>query len=143
MLFRSLSATSSSIASDAPPETGPPEDIRRRFFPYFPAGDPSLTWIESAPSPDPTATTLRFDLHGAPIPPELSISLPTHLGLHHHSEGARAGYTLDDVFLLTRSTVPAQRVAMLGVIAGIVRRLAGMRQGTLKDTEGIDRKSVV
>ena len=131
------SAASSSIASDGPPEKGTPEDIRRRFFPSFPAGDPSLTWIESTPLPDPTATTLRFDLHGAPIPPELSIGLPTHLGLHHHSEGARAGYTLDDVFLLTRSTVPAQRVAMLGVIAGIVRRLAGMRQGISKDAKGM------
>jgi hypothetical protein len=128
----------SSATSNGPPEKGTPEDIRRRFFPSFPAGDPSLTWIESTPLPDPTATTLRFDLHGAPIPPELSISLPTHLGLHHHSEGARAGYTLDDVFLLTRSTVPAQRVAMLGVIAGILRRLAGMRQGISKDAEGME-----
>ena len=87
--------------------------------------------------PDPTDTALRFDLHGAPIPPELSVSLPTHLGFHHHSEGARAGYTLDDIFLLTRSTVPAQRVAMLGIISGIVRRLAGMRQGISNDAEGM------
>ncbi|KAF8488706.1 RPAP1-like protein [Russula emetica] len=131
-----LSSTSP-IASDGPPEKGTPEDIRRRFFPSFPAGGPSLTWIESTPLPDPTATALRFDLHGAPIPPELSISLPTHLGLHHHSEGARAGYAFDDVSLLTRSTVPAQRVAMLGVVAGIVRRIVGMPQGISKDAEGM------
>jgi hypothetical protein len=40
-----------------------------------------------------------FDLNSAPIPPELSISLPTHLGLHHHSEGTRAGYNPTIFFL--------------------------------------------
>jgi hypothetical protein len=132
------SAASSPTGSDGPPEKGTPEDIRRRFFPSHPTGDPSLAWIESTPLPDPTAPTLRFDLHGAPIPPELSATLPTHLGLHHHAEGARAGYTLDDVFLLTRSTVPAQRVAMLGIVAGIVRRLADLRRGTSSDPKGVE-----
>jgi len=132
------SAASSSVTPDRPLEEGTPEDIRRRFFPSFPAGDPSLAWIESTPLSDTTAPTLRFDLHGAPIPAELSISLPTHLGLHHHAEGARAGYTLDDVFLLIRSTVPAQRVAMFGIVAGIVRRLAGMRQCKSGDAKGME-----
>ncbi len=68
----------------------------------------------------------------------MSISLPTHLGLHHHAEGARAGYTIDDIFLLTRSIVPAQRVAMLGIVAGIVRRLAGMRQDKSGDAKGME-----
>ncbi|KAH9973933.1 hypothetical protein BJV74DRAFT_889030 [Russula compacta] len=131
------SITPSSIASDAPPE-GTPEDIRRRFFPSLPSGDPSLSWIEYTPLPDPSAPSLRFDLHGAPIPTELSATLPTHLGLHHHAEGARAGYTLDDVFLLTRSTVPAQRVIMLGILAGIVRRLVSMRRGMSSDTKEME-----
>ncbi len=68
----------------------------------------------------------------------MSISLPTHLGLHHHAEGARAGYKIDDIFLLTHSTVPAQRVAMLGIVAGIVRRLAGMRQDKSGDAKGME-----
>ena len=88
--------------------------------------------------PDPTTPTLRFDLSGAPISPELSASLPAHLGLHHHAEGARAGYTLDDVFLLTRSTVPAQRVLMLGILAGIVRRLADMQRGPSGSSKGME-----
>ena len=132
------SVASSSIAPDEPPEKGTPEDIRRRFFPWLPTGDPSLAWIESAPLPDPSDPILRFDLRGAPIPPELSATLPTHLGLHHHAEGARAGYTLDDIFLLTRSTVPAQRAVMLGIVAGIVRRLATMRQGASSDANGME-----
>lgn len=111
-------------------EEGTPEDIRRRFFPTAPAHDPSLEWIEgggpsksSGASVAPPDSTLRFDLTGTPIPPELSATLPTHLGLHHHADGDRAGYTLEDVFLLSRSTVPAQRATMLGVLSRIVWRL--------------------
>ena len=128
----------SSVVTVPTLEEGTPEDIRRRFFPSLSSGDPSLAWIETTPLLDPAASTLRFDLRGTPIPPTLSATLPTHLGLHHHAEGARAGYTIDDIFLLARSTVPAQRVAMLGIIAGITRRLAGMRRGILEDMEGME-----
>ena len=121
------------------PEAGTPEDIRRRFFPSLPSGDPSLAWIETTPILDPAASTLRFDLRGAPIPPPLSVTLPTHLGLHHHAEGTHAGYTIDDIFLLARSTVPAQRVTMFGIMAGITRRLAGMRRGITEDTVGMEQ----
>jgi hypothetical protein len=127
------------VDSDPTPEEGTPEDIRRRFFPSLPSGDPSLAWIETTPTLDPAASTLRFDLRGAPIPPPLSVTLPTHLGLHHHAEGTHAGYTIDDVFLLGRSTVPAQRVTMLGIMAGITRRLAGMRRGISEDTVGMEQ----
>lgn len=69
------------------------------------------------------SAAIRFDLSGNPIPPQLSQTLPTHLGLHHHAEGTHAGYTLDDIFLLVRSTVPAQRNAMLGILLGIAHFL--------------------
>ncbi|TFK48807.1 hypothetical protein OE88DRAFT_1760352 [Heliocybe sulcata] len=112
-------------------EEGTPEYIRRRFFPNLPADDPSLEWITSHPtsSQPQSSPSLRFDLAGSPIPASLSTSLPTHLGLHHHADGTHAGYTLDDVFLLSRSTVPAQRAAMLGVLGRIARRLGKMRRG--------------
>ncbi|OBZ71482.1 RNA polymerase II-associated protein 1 [Grifola frondosa] len=104
-------------------DEGAPEDIRRRFFPSAPTHDPSLEWIESGPSSS-QPSTLRFDLTGTPISPSLSSTLPTHLGLHHHADGQHAGYTLDDIFLLSRSTVPAQRATMLGILARIARKLA-------------------
>ena len=109
-------------------EEGTPEDIRRRFFPGAPAFDPSLEWIQpagpagGASSISPTSV-VRFDLDGKPIPAELSSSLPTHLGLHHHAEGEHAGYTLEDLLLLSRSTVPAQRASMLRVLARVAGRL--------------------
>ncbi|KAL1748345.1 hypothetical protein HDZ31DRAFT_29689 [Schizophyllum fasciatum] len=127
--------SSSSHAPDASGSEGTPEYIRRHFFPNVSADDPSLEWMESKPAVDPNAPSLRFDLHGAPIPPNVSSALPTHLGLHHHAEGEHAGYTIDDVFLLCRSTVPAQRATMLGVLAGIAMRLAEAQRGLVEGME--------
>ncbi|KAI0629796.1 hypothetical protein C8Q77DRAFT_1138609 [Trametes polyzona] len=108
-------------------EEGTPEDIRRRFFPTAPAHEPSLEWMQDASEPEAepeVEPTIRFDLTGTPIPPQLSSKLPTHLGLHHHAEGSHAGYTLEDIFLLSRSTVPAQRASMIGLLAKIAHKLA-------------------
>ncbi|EIN12174.1 hypothetical protein PUNSTDRAFT_96866 [Punctularia strigosozonata HHB-11173 SS5] len=138
-------------------QEGTPEDIRRRFFPSAPAHDPSLEWITSTstlPSTeaaDSTAAGPRFDLRGAPIAPALTATLPTHLGLHHHAEGAHAGYTLADALLLTRSTVGAQRGAMLSLLTGVVGRLGRMRRrrehrkeaGTEKDDDEIGLMSAL
>jgi RNA polymerase II-associated protein 1 len=120
------------------PEEGSPEYIRRRFFPNAQKDDPNLAWMDISPtSPlsDASLSTLRFDLHANPIPSSVSLSLPTYLGLHHHAEGTHAGYTLDDIFLLSRSTVPAQRATMLGVLTGIARRLTKLKTGTIDGME--------
>lgn len=114
------------------PEEGTPEYIRRRFFPDRPANDPGLAWIsqsEDGGREGEPPTALRFNLHGNPIPPKLSSHLPTSLGLHHHAEGSHAGYTLEDIFLLTRSSVPAQRTIMYGILAGVARNLSKMKRG--------------
>lgn len=112
-----------STGADEDSEEGSPEYIRKHYFPDAPRDDPNLAWLTGLSKPGSTTSTLRFDLHGNPISPTISLTLPTHLGLHHHAESAHAGYTLDDIFLLSRSTVRAQRVTMLGIMAGIVRRL--------------------
>ncbi|EFI27216.1 cytoplasmic protein [Coprinopsis cinerea okayama7 len=111
------------------PEEGTPEYIRRRYFPQVPASDPSIEWMMAKSDDSTNDSSIRFDLQGAPIPPDLRSKLPTHLGLHHHAEGSHAGYTLDDIFLLSRSTVPAQRAAMFTVISGICERLCKMAHG--------------
>ncbi|KAG1751936.1 hypothetical protein EDD22DRAFT_850671 [Suillus occidentalis] len=105
------------------PEEGTPEYIRRRYFPNAPADNPSVSWMEPSSSSHSEPVLLRFDLTGAPIPAEISAALPSHLGLHHHADRDHAGYTLDDIFLLSRSTVPAQRTTMLNILVGVVRRL--------------------
>ena len=119
-------------------EEGTPEDIRRRFFPTAPTFDPSLEWIRptnpsGSTSSTPPTSTVRFDLGGNPISAELSSSLPTHLGLHHHAEGEHAGYTLEDILLLSRSTVPAQRASMLQVLSRVARRLIRNLTGDLSN----------
>ncbi|KXN82851.1 RNA polymerase II-associated protein 1 [Leucoagaricus sp. SymC.cos] len=114
------------------PEEGTSEYIRRRYFPAAPPNDPNLAWMRGNPLPEPadqSSTSLRFDLHGNVIPLSIATKLPTHLGLHHHAEGSTAGYTLDDIFLLSRSTVSAQRATMLGVLAQIVLNLGETVKG--------------
>lgn len=118
------------------PEEGTAEYIRRRYFPDAPANDPNLAWMQGNPLPEPPAqssNSLRFDLHGNVIPLSVATKLPSHLGLHHHAEGLTAGYTLDDIFLLSRSTVPAQRAAMLGVLASVVINLAKAKRCKFAD----------
>lgn len=121
-------------------EEGTPEDIRRRYFPNAPAHDPNLAWMQGNPLPGPSLhslPSLRFDLQGNIIPLSIATDLPTHLGLHHHAEGTTAGYTLDDVFLLSRSTVPAQRATMLGVLAHIVVNIGKAKQGVVLGLEDL------
>ncbi|TGZ64080.1 hypothetical protein CRM22_006549 [Opisthorchis felineus] len=58
----------------------------------------------------------RFDLCGLVVPPEAVLA--THLGLHHHGEEPeRAGYTIGELFHLSRSSVPAQRRLALATLA--------------------------
>jgi hypothetical protein len=124
--------------ANAEPDEGTPEYIRRRFFPDAPLRDPNLAWMELSSPPDASRSapsSLRFDLTGTPIPISMSTTLPTHLGLHHHANGVHAGYTLDDLFLLSRSSVPAQRTTMLDVLGRIARKLGKGRKG--RTNEGI------
>ncbi|KAK4473163.1 hypothetical protein MN116_004344, partial [Schistosoma mekongi] len=58
----------------------------------------------------------RFDLSGLVVPPEADVD--THLGLHHHGEEPeRAGYTMGEMFHLSRSSVPVQRRLALSMLA--------------------------
>jgi hypothetical protein len=68
---------------------------------------------------------MRFDLKGKYIPSETSRSLPTHLGLHHHSlDPGAAGYTLAELAILARSTQPSQKCIALKIIGVILVDLA-------------------
>ncbi|XP_039088797.1 RNA polymerase II-associated protein 1 isoform X1 [Hyaena hyaena] len=63
----------------------------------------------------------RFSLQGELLAPD--VDLPTHLGLHHHGEEAeRAGYSLQELFHLTRSQVSQQRALALNVLAQVIGR---------------------
>ncbi|KAJ7245123.1 hypothetical protein B0H12DRAFT_1127908 [Mycena haematopus] len=120
------------------PEEGTPEYIRRRYFPSAPAHNPDLAWMDDTPPPNPIPSApppdlLRFDLSGNPLAAPLHASLPTHLGLHHHAPDAdgvqRAGYTLSDVFTTAHSSVRAQRVAGMRMLAGVARWVGAVARG--------------
>ena len=141
------SSQSSTQAVVDMPEEGTPEDIRRRFFPSEvpPEDNRALTWMLPSPTPTPSSksippknsdnTSNKDFVDTASIEPRYSLSgmrlsafqirnLPTHLGLHHHASSSLdtpAGYTLSDLLLLARSSVPAQRASILGILAKILR----------------------
>ncbi|KPI34798.1 RNA polymerase II-associated protein RBA50 [Cyphellophora attinorum] len=92
-------------------------DLKSTYFPEL-AHTPSptsLTWLQ----PD-----IRFSFRGALIAPESSLNIPTHLGLHHHGEApSSAGYTIPELTLLARSTLPNQRCVAYQTVGRILYRL--------------------
>ncbi|XP_053553790.1 RNA polymerase II-associated protein 1 isoform X2 [Bombina bombina] len=88
-----------------------------------------LEWTKNLPKLRQTKTKkgmqARFDLKGELIPP--NTELPTHLGLHHHGEESeRAGYSLQELFHLSRSQFIQQRALSQQVLGRIVQKA---RQG--------------
>ncbi|XP_030575398.1 RNA polymerase II-associated protein 1 [Archocentrus centrarchus] len=84
-----------------------------------------LEWMRDLPAPRRKGTKkamqARFDFTGTLIPP--TEDLPTHLGLHHHGEEPeRAGYSLQELFLLSRSQVIQQRTLSLSTLANILSK---------------------
>ncbi|XP_028252000.1 RNA polymerase II-associated protein 1 isoform X2 [Parambassis ranga] len=84
-----------------------------------------LEWIKDLPAPrrkrTQKAMQARFDFAGTLIPP--TEDLPTHLGLHHHGEEPeRAGYSLQELFLLSRSQFIQQRSLALTTLANILSK---------------------
>ena len=50
--------------------------------------------------------------------------MPEYVGLHHHGEEAdRAGYTLEELFLLSRSNFLQQRVLAINTLARIIEKV--------------------
>ncbi|NXG44940.1 RPAP1 protein, partial [Psilopogon haemacephalus] len=95
-----------------------------------------LEWMKDLPSLRQKKTKermqARFSLKGELIPED--ADLPTHLGLHHHGEEAeRAGYSLQELFHLSRSQVIQQRTLALQVLGRVVQRAkAGEFTSSLK-----------
>ncbi|XP_061824367.1 RNA polymerase II-associated protein 1 [Nerophis lumbriciformis] len=95
-----------------------------------------LEWMGNLPAPRKTRTKqamqARFDFNGTLIPP--TEDLPTHLGLHHHGEEPElAGYSLQELFLLSRSQLIQQRTLALSTLGNILSKAsAGEYHSTLK-----------
>ncbi|KAG8449445.1 hypothetical protein GDO86_016194 [Hymenochirus boettgeri] len=95
-----------------------------------------LEWTKDLPQAKQNKTKkgmqARFSLKGDLIPPHSEI--PTHIGLHHHGEEPeRAGYSLQELFHLSRSQFIQQRALSLQVLGRIVQKAnQGDYMSTLK-----------
>ncbi|XP_070698735.1 RNA polymerase II-associated protein 1 isoform X2 [Pempheris klunzingeri] len=115
-------------------ELSPPSAVREEDLPVKPQKEwvhmnklepEKLEWMRDLPAPRKKGTKkamqARFDFTGTLIPP--TEDLPTHLGLHHHGEEPeRAGYSLQELFLLSRSQLIQQRSLALSTLANILSK---------------------
>lgn len=115
------------------------ESLHQKFFPNLPADPSKLAWMAPIPTPDSAAdrespyypgqdslpvSALRFDFSGSLLTPRASREIPVTMGLHHHGEAPEAaGYTIPELALLTRSSVPAQRCLAYRTLGRIMYRL--------------------
>jgi len=66
----------------------------------------------------------RFDFNGCLV--SKTDNIPEYLGLHHHGDDPSSpGYTLEELFILARSSFLQQRVFALQVLARIIRQVLG------------------
>ena len=122
------------------------DTIRVRYFPEEPHDNPALEWTKPGGPTESSATdiSIRYDLQGNTIPTHLIRELPSHLGLHHHAQSeCAAGYTFGDLLLLSQSTMPAQRAAMLGVISRTLRRIKLGNRNAEEAEEEMRKKAVI
>ena len=70
------------------------------------------------------AKDIRFDFSGTLIPPKTAAEIPVTAGLHHHGDSPdAAGYTIPELAMLGRSSVPAQRCIAFRTLGRILFRL--------------------
>ncbi|KAL0939521.1 transcription factor [Colletotrichum truncatum] len=120
--------------------------LHEKFFPNLPADPSKLAWMAPIPTAHSPAdrespyypgqsslpiAALRFDFRGGLIPPRLSRSIPVSKGLHHHGQAPEAaGYTIEELAILARSAVPAQRCVAFQTLGRILYRLGKGEWGT-------------
>ncbi|RMZ85373.1 hypothetical protein DV737_g775, partial [Chaetothyriales sp. CBS 132003] len=111
-------------------------DLHSTYFPSLPHNPSSLSWMTDPTEADDQhspynpslaslpASALRFSFTGRLIPPNESLTIPVTEGLHHHGQApSSAGYTIPELTLLARSTMPNQRCVAYQTIGRILYRL--------------------
>lgn len=125
-------------------------DLKAHYFPDTPHDPSTLEWLQDPTSeelqdsdynpdnPSFPPSSIRFSFTGRLIPPRESLAIDVRQGLHHHGDSpASAGYTVPELALLARSTLPAQRCIAFQVLGRILYRLGrgdfGPRGSVLQD----------
>ncbi|WVF65339.1 hypothetical protein IAT40_000065 [Kwoniella sp. CBS 6097] len=117
----------------------------KAYFPSVPSETSKLAWLQPVPqTTSQQSTATRFDLSGNVLSSAAQTDLPSHLGLHHHgSSPDLAGYTISDILYLCRSTVPSQRITMMGVLSKILINLRddqSISEATKKEVEDAEAR---
>ncbi|WWC98186.1 hypothetical protein V866_005077 [Kwoniella sp. B9012] len=111
----------------------------KAYFPSVPSESSKLAWLQPLPpSTSSSADSPRFDLSGNILSAAEQSELPSHLGLHHHgSSPDLAGYTIHEILYLCRSTVPSQKITMMGLLTKVLRKCKEGKydDGVMKEIE--------
>lgn len=107
------------------------DKLHEKYYPDLPKETNKLAWMtEKVPQKRVTTyeaiSDMRFDFKGnlVELEGENSKEIPTHLGLHHHSDNPQlAGYTLVELAHLSRSVVPTQRCFSIQMLGRILHKL--------------------
>lgn len=122
--------------------------LHEKYFADLPADPSKLAWMAPIPTEDSPAdrestyyphpeisvSALRFDFKGRFLSPRVSRSIPSSKGLHHHGLAPEAaGYTIEELAMLARSAVPAQRCMAFQTLGRILYRLGKGEWGKTDD----------
>jgi RNA polymerase II-associated protein 1 len=110
--------------------------LRETYFPSTPHDPSTLNWLQDPTQEEEAASqynpdkpsfapsTIRFGFTGRLIPPKESLEISVKDGLHHHGDDpSSAGYTIPELSLLARSTLPNQRCVAYQLLGRILYRL--------------------
>ncbi|EXJ89745.1 hypothetical protein A1O3_02812 [Capronia epimyces CBS 606.96] len=111
-------------------------NLKSHYFPETPHDPSSLQWLqdpteeelkESLYNPEKDsflASALRFGFNGRLIAPRESLEIDVKQGLHHHGDDpSSAGYTIPELAILARSTLPNQRCVAYQILGRVLYRL--------------------
>ncbi|XP_071963478.1 RNA polymerase II-associated protein 1-like [Antedon mediterranea] len=97
-------------------------DVKEEWVNMSAVETEKLAWLKDLPEPkakNKQGGLARFDFNGRLLARDAKI--PVKEGLHHHGDEQEVpGYTIDELFILSRSTVQSQRVIGLQTLARIV-----------------------
>ncbi|CCK70686.1 Rba50p KNAG_0F00140 [Huiozyma naganishii CBS 8797] len=109
------------------------DKLHEKYFPDLPKDVDKLQWMQEVPSlPEDDGSKfviddvskIRFDFRGNLVPPTRQIETTSRSALHHHSVDPQlAGYTLDELTRLARSTFASQRCIAIQTIGRILYKM--------------------
>ncbi|XP_030855032.1 RNA polymerase II-associated protein 1 [Strongylocentrotus purpuratus] len=99
-----------------------PVDVKSEWLNMKKREDDKLQWMDDLPKPSAksqTGSQARFDFNGQLVARDALVSVREGL-FHHGAEQEVPGYTLEELFTLSRSAVIQQRVLALQTLARLI-----------------------